>query len=157
MSADPALELLKQVPLFAQLSRKELHLLVREADRMAYPSGFVVIQEGQSGNEFWLVVSGSLTVRRGGQVVAELGPGDWFGELAVIDPAPRDATVLTTSEVDLLVLGRQRFWAVLEGSTTMMRKVIIGLAHRLRQMDEADTARRSAAAGQDVIVPGHGS
>jgi CRP-like cAMP-binding protein len=147
MARDLYIERLKAVPLFAQLSKKELGLLVRQADHVSYPDGFAVIREGQSGNEFWLVISGTLRVQRGGDEVAVLGPGDWFGELAVIDPAPRDATIAATSPVELMVIGRQRFWATLEGSTTLMRKVIIGLAHRLREMDTADAAERRAVRG----------
>jgi CRP/FNR family cyclic AMP-dependent transcriptional regulator len=80
--------------------------------------------------------------QRGERTVATLGPGDSFGELAVIDPAPRDATIVSTSPVELMVIGRRRFWATLEDSHTLMRKVIVGLAQRLRAADQADSARR---------------
>jgi CRP-like cAMP-binding protein len=133
---------LEDVPLFARMSKKERELIVKQADEMTFPDGFTVLREGDSGNEFWLVVSGTLSVRRGGDEVDQLAPGDWFGELAVIDPAPRNATIVATSPVTLLVLGRQRFWDALQQSPTLMRKVIIGLARRLREMDAADTEVR---------------
>jgi len=133
---------LEGVPLFARMSKKERERIVKHADEMTFPDGFTVVRQGESGNEFWLVVSGTLSVRRGGEEVDQLGPGDWFGELAVIDPAPRNATIVTTTPVTLLVLGRQRFWEAMQGSPTLMRKVIIGLASRLREMDAADTAVR---------------
>jgi CRP/FNR family cyclic AMP-dependent transcriptional regulator len=156
MARDLYVARLKAVPLFAQLSKKELAMLVRQADHIEYPEGFVVIREGQSGNEFWLVISGTLSVQRGGDEVDTLGSGDWFGELAVIDPAPRDATIVATSPVELMVIGRQRFWATLEGSTSLMRKVIIGLAHRLREMDAADAAERRSGS-DDVPSPRSGA
>jgi len=143
MAKDQYIARLKSVPLFAGMSKKELDLMVRQADHLRYPARYTVVREGTPGEEFWLVVEGELAVERGGETVATLGPGDAFGELAVIDPAPRDATIVSTSPVELMVIGRRRFWATLEDSHTLMRKVIVGLAQRLRAADEADTARRT--------------
>jgi CRP-like cAMP-binding protein len=95
------------------------------------------------------VVVGLLAVLRGGLVVAWLGPGHHFGELADTDTTPRDATILSTSPVELLHnIARRRFWALVEGSPTLMRKVIVGLAHRLHEMDAADTAARLVKSGE---------
>jgi len=143
VAKDQYIARLKSVPLFAGMSKKELDLMVRQADHLRYPARYTVVREGRPGEEFWLVVEGELAVERGGDQVATLGPGDWFGELAVIDPAPRDATIVATTPVELLIIGRRRFWATLEDSPTLMRKVIVGLAQRLRASDQADTARRA--------------
>jgi CRP-like cAMP-binding protein len=142
MAKDLYIARLKAVPLFGGMSKKELDLMVRQADHLRYPARYTVVREGTPGEEFWLVVEGELAVQRGGRTVATLGPGDSFGELAVIDPAPRDATIVSTSPVELMVIGRRRFWATLEDSHTLMRKVIVGLAQRLRAADQADSARR---------------
>ena len=147
MAKDLYIARLKAGPLFGGMSKKELDLMVRQADHLRYPARHTVVREGPPGEEFWLVVEGELGVERGGETVAKLGPGDSFGELAVIDPAPRDATIVATTPVELLVIGRRRFWATLESSPTLMRKVIVGLAQRLRAADEADTARRAGTAG----------
>ena len=145
MAKDLYIARLKAVPLFAKMSKKELDLMVRQADHLRYPARHTVVRDGTPGEEFWLVVEGELAVQRGGETVAKLGPGDAFGELAVIDPAPRDATIVATTPVELLVIGRRRFWATLESSPTLMRKVIVGLAQRLRAADMADTARRGGS------------
>ena len=144
MSKDLYMARLKAVPLFAKMSKKELDLMVRQADHLRYPARHTVVREGTPGEEFWLVIEGELAVERGGETVAKLGAGDAFGELAVVEPVPRDATIIATSPVELMVIGRRRFWATLEASPTLMRKVIIGLAHRVHEADLADTARRSA-------------
>jgi CRP/FNR family cyclic AMP-dependent transcriptional regulator len=136
---------LKAVPLFASLSKRELDLLLRQADSMRYPPRYRIVREGANGEEFWMVIEGELAVHRGGEEVARLGPGDFFGELAVIDSTPRDATVVSTTPVELLVIARRRFWATLEESPVLMRKVIIGLAKRLHELEAKDSALRAAA------------
>jgi CRP-like cAMP-binding protein len=149
MAKDLYIARLKAVPLFAGLARKDLDLLVRQADHLRYPARHTVVREGTPGEEFWLVVDGHLSVQRGGTEVATIGPGDWFGELAVIDPAPRDATVVATTPVELMVIGRRRFWSVLESSPTLMRKVTVGLAVRLRALDSTNGGPRTV----DVTGP----
>src|SRR5215218_6581899 len=135
MSKDQYIQRLKSVPLFSSLAKRELDLLVRQADHLRYPARYRVVREGTPGEEFWMVIEGELAVHRGGRQVAVLGAGDYFGELAVIDPAPRDASVVAITPVELMVLGRRRFWATVEGSPALMRKLMIGLARRLHEAD----------------------
>ncbi len=150
MAKDLYIARLKAVPLFGSLSKRELDLLVRQADHLRYPARHAVVSEGAHGDEFWLVIEGTLGVHRGGERVATLGPGDYFGELSVIDPAPRDASVTADTPVELMIIGRQRFWATLQSSPTLMRKLLVGLAQRLRQADAEDTrARLGAKASTD--------
>lgn len=146
MAKDLYVARLKSVPLFASLSKRELDLVLKQADHLRFPARYRVVREGATGEEFWMVLEGKLSVHRGGQEVAELGPGDFFGELAVLDPAPRDADIVSTTPVELLVIGRRRFWALMEGSPTIQRKVLVGLARRLHELDARDTAARLAAA-----------
>lgn len=146
MAKDLYVARLKSVPLFASLSKRELDLVLKQADHLRFPARYRVVREGATGEEFWMVLEGKLSVHRGGQEVAELGPGDFFGELAVLDPAPRDADIVSTTPVELLVIGRRRFWTLMEGSPTIQRKVLVGLARRLHELDARDTAARLAAA-----------
>ena len=150
MARDLYIARLKAVPLFGHMAKRELDLLVRQADHLRYPARHQVIKEGTPGEEFWLVIEGNLVVERGGTTVATLGPGDWFGELSVIDAGPRDATITSTTPVELMVIGRRQFWAALQGSPTLMKKVIIGLARRLHEMDGLDTAARLGTAPEAV-------
>jgi CRP-like cAMP-binding protein len=148
VSKDQYVERLKAVPLFASLSKQELRLLLHQADHVRYPGRYRVVKEGEVGEEFWMVVEGELAVLRGGAEVARLGPGDYFGELAVIASSTRDATVEAKTPVELLVIDRKHFWATIEGSPALLRKLLIGLAHRLHEHDQ-----RATAAGSPDAVP----
>lgn len=138
---------LKSVPLFNTLTKKELELVLKQADHLRFSARHTVVRQGTTGEEVWMVIEGELTVNRGGEEVARLGPGDHFGELSVIDARPRDASVVAATPVELLVIGRRRFWALLEGSPTLLRKVLVDLARRLHELDAADTAARLARSG----------
>lgn len=135
---------LRSVPLFESMSKRELEQLLRNADTVRFPPRYRVVREGARGDEFLMVVEGELAVHRGGEEVARLAPGDYFGELAVIDPAPRNATIVSTTPVEILIIDRRRFWSTLEDSPKLMRKVIVGLAHRLHEVDARDTALQAA-------------
>ena len=143
MAKDQYIQRLKTVPLFASLSKKELNLLLGQADHLRYPATL----PGRPRGTRWARSSGwsSTASSRCNAVaaqVATLGPGDYFGELSVIDSSPRDATVIATTPVELLVIGRRRFWATVQGSPTLMRKLMIGLANRLHEADRRESALR---------------
>ena len=92
--------------------------------------------EGELGREAFVLLSGGAEVRRDGEVVAELGPGDWVGELALLDGGPRTATVTTTAPSDLLVLTRGAFNGVLDEVPTIAHKLLVTLARRLRAAED---------------------
>jgi CRP-like cAMP-binding protein len=138
MPKDLYIEALRAVPIFASLSKKELGLLLREADHLRFPPRYRVVREDSPGDEFWLVLEGELSVQRGGRELAVLGQGDFFGDLDVIDPAPRDASVVTTTAAELLIVGRRRFWSLVDDVPAVSRKIMVGLARRLRERDGAD-------------------
>src|SRR5215217_247391 len=93
MSVSSLADLLKEVPLFSECSKKELRNVSRRAhDRQVAP-GEVLVREGDAGDSFYVVVVGLAEVHRGGHKVGVVGPGDFFGDLALLDPAPRNATV----------------------------------------------------------------
>ena len=96
------------------------------------------MREGAAGDAFFVIVSGEADVERHGSVVASIGPGDFFGDLALLDRAPRNATVTATSELDLIVLGQRDFSAMLDESPAFARTLLTGLAHRLRALDAKD-------------------
>jgi CRP/FNR family transcriptional regulator, cyclic AMP receptor protein len=150
MSKDLYIQRLRAVPLFSGLAKRELDLIVRQADHLRYPARYRVVREGTPGEEFWMVIEGELAVTRGGVQVATLGPGDYFGELAVIDPAPRDASVVATTPVELMVVGRRRFWATIEASPALMRKLMWGRARRLHEADRREVDLRKAGSLTDA-------
>ncbi len=91
---------------------------------------------GPSGGEFFLIVKGEASVRRNKRKVATLGPGDYFGELALLDRRPRSATVASETEMKLLVLGQRQFNGVLDAVPALSRKMLAAMATRLREADE---------------------
>src|SRR5437763_5533569 len=108
---DLRLQRLSEVPLFRACSQKELAAVARVADEIDVAPGRDVVREGQTGHEFFVIVDGKATVTRDGREVATLGPGDYFGELALLDRTynRRDATVSAAAPLNLLVIGPREF------------------------------------------------
>ena len=136
--ASKELEYLATVPLFSALTRPELQQVVQAAEQLDVEAGEELVTEGRVGREFFLILVGEAVVRRGDDEVATLEPGQWFGELALIDNEPRSATVQAVTDMKLLVLGQAEFAGLLETVPGIAAKLLTGMAHRLR---EADTAR----------------
>jgi CRP/FNR family cyclic AMP-dependent transcriptional regulator len=140
MARDDKLDLLADVGLFSGLNRKELTLVGRSADQVRAPSGTVLVEEGKPGHEFYLLLDGSAVVRRSGRRIATLGPGSYFGELAILDGGTRSATVVADSDVTMLVLGQRQFLGVLAEIPTVAAKLLASMAHRLREADAKATS-----------------
>ncbi len=126
---------LAEVPLFSALSKKELGLVARRAEDVSVGAGKVLISEGTTGHEFFVVVDGTAKVTRRGRRVATLGPGDAFGELALLDRAPRNATVTAETPMELVVLGQREFAGLIDDVPGFSRKLLAGMARRLRDSD----------------------
>ncbi len=126
---------LATVPLFSALSKDELAEVVQAADELDATAGQSLVEEGRVGREFFLILSGEAVVERDGQEVARLGPGQWFGELSLLDHQPRSATVRATTDLKLLVLGEAVFAGLLENIPTLASKLLKTMARRLREAD----------------------
>jgi CRP/FNR family cyclic AMP-dependent transcriptional regulator len=103
---------LKDVPFFSTLSKRELSDVSQQVDEIDVAEGKTLAREGDIGHEFFVVADGTAEVKRGGTRVAELGPGDFFGEMALLGEDRRNATVTATSPMRLLVMTRQSFRAL---------------------------------------------
>ena len=125
------IDLIKRVPLFSSASKHELEEIASLADEIDLPEGKVLINEGDTGREFFVLIDGSADVERGGKKVASLGPGDFFGEIALISKAPRNATITTTSPVRTLVITDRAFRQLLDHSPSIAIGVLAALAERL--------------------------
>jgi len=129
------LDQLKAVPLFSLCSKAELRLISDQSMLALIPAGKVLVREKQYGDEFFVVASGEAEVTRNGAFVNKLGPGSFFGELALLDPAPRDATVTAITDMEVYRLSSSEFSTVLVEVPTVTRKVLRGMAQRLRTLD----------------------
>ncbi len=131
MRKDAKLARIADVPLFARCSKRELSQIGTLADEVELPAGTVVVREGRYGQEFFVLVSGKAEVSRKGKVVAKLGPGDWFGEIALLHNAPRNATVTATTPIEALVVSHRDFSSLLATSPQIQSKILQALAERL--------------------------
>ena len=132
--SDPFVETLATVPLFSACSKKELQMVAKSAEHVTVPAGSVVVTEGAAGTEFFVIIDGRARVERHGRQVAALGTGSFFGDLALLDRAPRNASVIADSELELARLGQRAFDGLLE-HPGFSKKLLAGLARRLREAD----------------------
>ena len=126
-------ELLKRIPLFAGCTKAELNEVAISADEREAPEADRLTEEGRRGREFYILVEGAVAVSRGGRKLADLGPGDWFGEIAILTFKPRTATVTATSSVHLLVIRDREFRQVVETTPRIGLKVLRSVAERLER------------------------
>jgi len=125
------IELIRSVPLFASCSKSELAEIASLADEIDLPEGKVLIREGDTGREFFVLIDGTAKVERGGSKVAGLSPGDFFGEIALVAKTPRNATITTTAPVRALVITDRAFRQLLDKSPQIAVGVLTALAERL--------------------------
>lgn len=126
---------LRNVPMLAGCTDRELDQIGRLAEQSAVRAGEVLVQEGNRGHEFYVLVDGKAEVTVGGHTVAMLGPGDHFGELAALDPEPRTATVRMTTDGEVLEVCQREFYTLLQDSPTLSRKLLLALARRLHEVE----------------------
>jgi CRP-like cAMP-binding protein len=137
---DAFMDALANVPLFSACSRKDLALVAKRAEDVKVDGGKVLVSEGAAGAEFFVIIEGTAKVSRHGQEVAKLGPGTFFGDLALLDRAPRNATITAETPMELVVLGQREFSALIDEVPGFAHKLLAGLARRLREND-AKTAQ----------------
>ena len=140
MTADKKLELLAGVPLFARLGRRDLERVGQLAEEIDVPAGRVLIRQGTIGQEFFLIVEGRVNVERDGKLLNVRGPGDFVGEIALIDEGPRVATVTCETACRLFVLAHREFHTLLADHPDIQLLVLKALAERVRQLlpEQAD-------------------
>jgi CRP-like cAMP-binding protein len=127
---------LKTIPLLAGLPHSDLEELAKKVTEASYAVGTELIKEGTSGSSVFLIVDGECEVRRLNVRIRTLGPGEFFGELSILDPAPRTASVRVTEAARVLILEGKDFRNALKSNMQMAQKLIIALAERLRRMTD---------------------
>lgn len=125
------IDLIKRVPLFASASKAELTEIAKIADEIDLDEGKTLMKEGDTGREFLVLIEGTAEVVRGGKKIASIGPGDFFGEVALIAKTPRNATITTTSPVRALVITDRAFTRLIDQSPKIAVTVLVALAERI--------------------------
>ena len=129
------LDSLRRVSLFSSCSTKDLEKIAKAGDEVTLEAGTVIVDQGQTGREAFVIISGSATVKRNGKKVATLGTGSVVGELSLLDHGPRTATVVAETECTMLVISQRQFLAVIDAIPAISHKLLATLAGRIRELD----------------------
>ncbi len=129
----------RRIPLFSNVSKRGLRRAVQAATEIDEPAGTVLVREGDTGRELYVIVGGQAKVTRRGRKLSDLGPGDFFGELAFLSHAQRTATVTATSDLRLMILGPREFEMLLEAEPQIGLRMLEVVASRLREVERAVT------------------
>lgn len=132
---DPKIELLRSVGMFASCGPRDLQRISQLVDEVDLPDGKVLMREGDTGGEMFLIVSGTTRIERGGEVVGESGPGSVLGEMALVSEAPRNATVTAVGPVRALVVGHREFHSLMDDHPKFRTRVLEGLARKVRRIE----------------------
>ena len=125
-------ERLGTVPLFERCTKRDLRAVARHVDVIDYDDGEEIVTEGAIADAFFLILSGEATVLRGTQAVATLGEGDYFGEIALLDPSPRTASVTATSDLRVAAMNARMFRVLLRDVPEISSAMLASLASMLR-------------------------
>jgi CRP-like cAMP-binding protein len=125
-------DMLALVPLLSSCTKEQLHTLASQGTKLSVKEGRVLTEQGGFQEEFFLVLSGEARCLVDGEEVTRFGPGDFFGEMTLLDRGPRMATVVAATPMDVLVLERQEFRTVVENAPDLAWQLLTGLAARLR-------------------------
>jgi CRP/FNR family cyclic AMP-dependent transcriptional regulator len=124
-------ELIRGVPLFSRCSRNDVKAIARIADEIDLKEGTEMTREGSAGREFFVLLEGTAEVERSGEKINALGPGDFFGEIALISEEPRTATVRASSPVRALVVTARSFRRLIDEQPEIKTSVMQAMADRL--------------------------
>ena len=126
------LEMLSRVPLFSSLDADHLRTILRTGKEREYAPGGEIVRTGDRGIGFYLLLHGGVEVRREGTVLARLGPGEFFGEMALFDDQPRSADVVAVRPTRCLVLSPWEFWSAVGKDPVVLRALLRETVRRLR-------------------------
>lgn len=138
MADSDMLAKLGSVPLFEGLSDKELKDVLGRTRVVEHDADREIVEEGHGSVGFHLILDGSVTVLQNGEVRRTLGPGEYFGEISLIDGKPRSATIRTDAPVRTLSLAAWNFAPLLDAHPSMARKLLLGLCGHLRAAEARD-------------------
>jgi CRP/FNR family cyclic AMP-dependent transcriptional regulator len=131
---------LRQVPLFQGMTDRAITAVATLASEIEFPDGTALTTQGEPGEAFFLVVAGSVSVARNGSVQKTLGPGDFIGEIALVDGRPRTATATAVGNVEALVIGRESFLQLMDTYPAVRLGILMALTERIRTDEQTAPA-----------------
>lgn len=136
--AKPKLEtVLASVPIFEDLSRKQLKKVAAVSDLVEYMQKHSIVREGEIGDSFFVVLRGQANVTTGGKAVSKVMPGDHFGEISLLDGGPRTATVTSDTPMTMLMLSRKAFLKCVTADPEMAMALMKTMARMIRRVDRS--------------------
>jgi CRP-like cAMP-binding protein len=138
-TVDNKADVLRKVPLFANLSKRDLLHIERITEEIESEPGDVLIRQGELGRELMVMVDGSARVEQNGREIDRLISGDVFGEMSLLDGKPRSATVITETPSTLLIVHKQSFDDLLDTVPGLSRQLLLALCERIRRRDATPT------------------
>jgi CRP/FNR family cyclic AMP-dependent transcriptional regulator len=136
-SLKASLQHLRNVPLFSSCSNKELERIAKAADEVTVKAGTLIVDQGQTGREAYVLLKGVAVVRRNGKKVTSLSEGSVIGELSLLDHGPRTASVSAETDCTLLVISQRNLYGVIDKVPSVAHKLLSALATRIRDLDRA--------------------
>ena len=136
-STDPKVDLIASVPLFKGLGGKELEQIAQLVDEVDIPAGKVLMRQGETGAEMFVIATGSFRVERNGRFIRDVGPGITIGEMALLSEGPRTATITANEPSRILLAAHREFHQLMEEHPAIRLKILEGLAAKIRMLDEA--------------------
>jgi CRP/FNR family transcriptional regulator, cyclic AMP receptor protein len=134
---DQKIERLQRVPIFEGCSRRQLKAVARIAAVGEVPAGEVLTRTGEAGNEFFLIIDGTARVEVSPTKQGRLGPGDFFGEMSLLDGQPRSATVVAETPLRYLIITRRNFSSLLSEVPGLTNSLLVTLSRRVRQAEQS--------------------
>ena len=141
-SHDARIRHLQRVPLFSGFTEDDLRRIAQLSRISEVPAGTTVTQIGEPGDSFFILIDGTVAVRTPIGLGSELRPGDFFGEMSLLDGEPRSATIVATTDLRLLIVDRSDFWRLLEETPDLFRRMLTILSRRVRRLEQALHALR---------------
>ena len=127
---------LARVPLFSGCTDEELARIAQISEIVESPTGTVLTEMGAPGNSFFFIIDGRVSVQTSVGSSDPLRPGDFFGEMSLLDGEPRSATVIATTDVRLLTVEHSHFWRLLDETPDLVRRILIVLSRRVRRLEQ---------------------
>ena len=135
-SSDARIRHLQRVPLFSGFNEKDLRQITALARIVDVPAGDPVTRIGEPGDSFFVIIDGTVAVRTPVGTGAELHPGEFFGEMSLLDGEPRSATIEAATDLRLLVVDRSHFWRLLDETPDLIRRMLTTLSRRVRRLEQ---------------------
>jgi CRP/FNR family cyclic AMP-dependent transcriptional regulator len=135
-SRDAAIAHLQRVPLFSGFEERDLARIARLSRIVSIAAGTPVTQIGEPGDSFFVIIDGTVTVRTPVGAASDLRPGDFFGEMSLLDGEPRSASIVAATDLRLLVVDRRHFWELLGEAPDLAHRILTILSRRVRRLEQ---------------------